>query len=72
MTSSLRLIRRFVALGLIVAAAAARAAGVPWTYAVGDAQVDAAFARARAEARPLLLYWGASCGSSTRSGISRC
>lgn len=60
MTTAWALIRRLVALGLIAAVAAARAAGVPWTHVVGDAQVDAAFARARAESKPLLLYWGAS------------
>ncbi len=33
---------------------------VAWVAATTDAEVDAAFARARAEAKPLLLYWGAS------------
>ena len=33
--------------------------GVAWLSAAADAQVDAALARARAEKRPVLLYWGA-------------
>ena len=33
---------------------------VAWVAAATDADVDAAFARARADAKPLLLYWGAS------------
>jgi len=40
-------------------AAAQVAAGVAWVPAASDADVDAAFARARAEKKPLLLYWGA-------------
>ena len=59
-----------VAAGLAVAAlpapaattspAAAKAAGVAWVYASNDTEVDAAFARATREAKPLLLYWGAT------------
>ncbi len=42
-----------------------RAAGFPstnvaWVAAASDADVDAAFARARAEKKPVLLYWGAT------------
>jgi len=33
---------------------------VAWVAAATDADVDAAFARARADGKPLLLYWGAS------------
>ena len=33
---------------------------VAWIKAHGDAEVDAAFARARAEAKPVFLYWGAT------------
>ena len=33
--------------------------GVAWLTAAGDADVDAALARAHAEKKPLLLYWGA-------------
>jgi thioredoxin-like negative regulator of GroEL len=40
-------------------AAAQVAAGVAWVQAANDADVDAAFARARAERKPVLLYWGA-------------
>ena len=41
-------------------AAAAEDAGVAWVHASTDADVDAAFARARAEGKPLFLYWGAT------------
>jgi thioredoxin-like negative regulator of GroEL len=33
--------------------------GIGWHMASTDAEVDAAFTRARSEAKPLLLYWGA-------------
>jgi thiol-disulfide isomerase/thioredoxin len=33
--------------------------GIAWTRASSDAEVDAAFARARAESRPVFVYWGA-------------
>lgn len=33
---------------------------VAWVPAASDADVDAAFARARAEKKPVLLYWGAT------------
>ncbi len=59
------------ALALLLGAAGASAAvgparggppstNVAWVAAASDADVDAAFARARAEGKPLLLYWGAS------------
>ena len=35
-------------------------AGVAWVVASTDAEVDAAFARARAEKKPVFLYWGAT------------
>lgn len=54
---------KFVSLARVVVlaamSAAAQAAGVAWVPAASDAEVDAAFARARSEARPVLLYWGA-------------
>ena len=34
-------------------------AGIVWKYASSDADVDAAFAQARAETRPVFVYWGA-------------
>lgn len=34
--------------------------GVAWVAASTDAEVDAAFARARAEKKPVFLYWGAT------------
>ncbi|MEO8124876.1 MAG: thioredoxin family protein [Burkholderiales bacterium] len=57
-----------LAIGLpITAFAAAPAAHAPspagevaWLPAATDADVDRAFAQARAEGKPLLLYWGAS------------
>lgn len=33
--------------------------GVSWQAAAGDADVDRAFAQAKADKKPLLLYWGA-------------
>jgi thioredoxin-related protein len=39
--------------------AAAPAAGVAWQDAATDADIERAFARARNERKPLLLYWGA-------------
>jgi thioredoxin-like negative regulator of GroEL len=47
-----------LAIGL-VAAWAAQAADVAWLPAAGDADIDRAFAQARADKKPLLLYWGA-------------
>jgi thioredoxin-related protein len=37
----------------------AKAESIAWRKAVSDADVDAAFAQARAEKKPLFLYWGA-------------
>ena len=42
------------------AAPAAADAGIAWRHASTDAQVDAAFAQARAEAKPVFVYWGAA------------
>lgn len=59
----------FVALAVVAALSSAvpsRAApGLPsnnvaWVPAAADADIDRAFARARAENKPLLLYWGAT------------
>jgi len=33
--------------------------GIAWVHAGSDAEVDAAFTRARTEQKPVLLYWGA-------------
>src|SRR6516164_5673776 len=33
--------------------------GIPWGPASTDAEVDAAFAEARRDRKPLFLYWGA-------------
>jgi thioredoxin-related protein len=40
-------------------AAVAKAATVDWVRVNTDAQVDAAFARARSENKPVFVYWGA-------------
>jgi thioredoxin-related protein len=40
-------------------AAAAKATGIDWQYAANEAQVDAAFAQAKKDGKPLFLYWGA-------------
>lgn len=33
--------------------------GIAWKYATSDADVDAAFAQAKAETKPVFVYWGA-------------
>ena len=33
--------------------------GIAWRHAASDAEIDAAFAAAKAEARPVFVYWGA-------------
>jgi thiol-disulfide isomerase/thioredoxin len=38
---------------------AAESGGIAWVQATSEADVDAAFARAKAERKPLFLYWGA-------------
>jgi thioredoxin-related protein len=48
-----------LACGCAAACAAALAAEVSWQAAASDAEVDRAFTQARAEHKPLLLYWGA-------------
>lgn len=35
------------------------ASGIAWKHASSDADVDAAFAQARAETKPVFVYWGA-------------
>ncbi len=35
-------------------------AGIAWRHAASDSDVDAAFAAARAEGKPVFLYWGAA------------
>src|SRR5206468_5633229 len=37
----------------------AKASGIAWREASSDAEVDAAFREARAESKPVFLYWGA-------------
>jgi thiol-disulfide isomerase/thioredoxin len=34
--------------------------GIAWRHAASDADVDAAFGQARADAKPVFLYWGAA------------
>lgn len=34
-------------------------AGIAWKYAANDAEVDAAFALAKSESKPVFVYWGA-------------
>lgn len=46
-------------LGGTVHATAPVAAGVSWQPAAADADIERAFARAKAEKKPVLLYWGA-------------
>jgi thiol-disulfide isomerase/thioredoxin len=35
------------------------AAGIAWTYAATDAEVDGAFAMAKSQGKPVFVYWGA-------------
>lgn len=42
-----------------VHAAAAASASIAWQEAAGDGDVEKAFAQARSEKKPVLLYWGA-------------
>ncbi|MFO1218578.1 MAG: thioredoxin family protein [Burkholderiaceae bacterium] len=51
--------KAWLAAAITVAAGAAQAAGVAWLDAAGDADIERAFTQARAENKPLLLYWGA-------------
>jgi len=44
---------------LLAAHAAAPAASVAWQPAAADADIERAFAQARSEKKPVLLYWGA-------------
>ena len=51
-----------IALGLLCTTASAvnlPSTGVAWQPAAVDADIDAAFAQAKAERKPVLLYWGA-------------
>jgi len=43
----------------VVAAADHAEAGIAWKHASNDAEVDAAFALAMAETKPVFVYWGA-------------
>lgn len=49
-----------VAAGVPAAPSAVQAPGVAWRTAAADADIERAFAQARAEKKPLLLYWGAT------------
>ena len=54
------LVASALTIGLPAASASAPAgAGVAWQLAAGDADIERAFAQAKAEKKPLLLYWGA-------------
>ena len=44
---------------LPASAAAPSASSVAWQEAAGDADIEKAFAQARGEKKPVLLYWGA-------------
>ncbi|WP_157781917.1 thioredoxin family protein, partial [Rubrivivax gelatinosus] len=49
-----------LAWGTAAAAPGLPSKNVAWVAAAADADVDRAFARARAENKPVLLYWGAT------------
>jgi thiol-disulfide isomerase/thioredoxin len=46
-------------IGAVVAAAGPVAAGIAWRHTTNDADVNAAFALAMAESKPVFVYWGA-------------
>ena len=46
--------------GAAVAAPGLPSTNVAWQPAAADADIERAFAQARTEGKPLLLYWGAS------------
>ena len=46
--------------GAALVAAAPVKGGIDWRHASSDAEVEAAFVEARAAAKPVFLYWGAS------------
>ena len=48
------------ALSAAPVSAAKGAAGINWNYAADDVEVDAAFALAKTERKPVFLYWGAT------------
>ena len=48
-----------VAVAAPAPAAANGDGGIAWRHAASDAEVDAAFAAAKAESRPVFVYWGA-------------
>ena len=61
-SSSIRIVLGALLMALTLALpwpARAGADGVAWVTAASDAEIDRAFARARVEGKPLLLYWGA-------------
>ena len=45
--------------GAVVVAAGPVAAGIAWRHAANDADVNAAFALAKAGSKPVFVYWGA-------------
>ncbi len=49
-----------LAVSATASTAAAPVSGVAWLDAAGDADIERAFAQARSERKPLLLYWGAA------------
>ena len=49
-----------VAASAPVTAAASGDGGIAWRHAANDAEVDAAFATAKAESKPVFVYWGAT------------
>lgn len=54
-----RIIVALLAAACTAAVAATRSNEVAWLAAASDADIERAFAQARAERKPLLLYWGA-------------
>ena len=57
--SALALALALIAPAAQAAAPATAGSGVAWLPAAADADIERAFAQARSEKKPVLLYWGA-------------
>ena len=47
-------------------------AGIAWKNATNDADVDAAFAQARSESKPVFVYWGAQWTNTGLLSLRAC
>jgi thiol-disulfide isomerase/thioredoxin len=51
---------QWVSMSDVIAAPGLPSTNIPWLTAAADPDIERAFAKARAEKKPLLLYWGAT------------